>query len=134
MSTMDGWMASLAQCTWVWVNSRRWWWTGRPGIAKSQIWLSDWTELTVRMKYCTSRNCCINFSWKGISLWVSVLILCQFGGFCIFIGIIYHWSCHNRMWWYFIAQDVVYCWAHFSTLRVSSSIDSYSQGFLVFKN
>ena len=25
----DGWMASLAQWTWVWVNSRSWWWTGR---------------------------------------------------------------------------------------------------------
>ena len=24
----DGWMASLTQWTWVWVNSRSWWWTG----------------------------------------------------------------------------------------------------------
>ena len=28
----DGWMASLAWWTWVWVNSRSWWWTGRPGL------------------------------------------------------------------------------------------------------
>ena len=28
----DGWMASLTQWTWVWVNSGNWWWTGRPGI------------------------------------------------------------------------------------------------------
>ena len=28
----DGWMASLARCTWVWVNSGSWWWTGRPGV------------------------------------------------------------------------------------------------------
>ena len=28
----DGWMASLTQWTWVWVNSGRWWWTGRPGV------------------------------------------------------------------------------------------------------
>ena len=28
----DGWMASLTQWTWVWVNSRSWWWTGRPGM------------------------------------------------------------------------------------------------------
>ena len=28
----DGWMASLAQWTWVWVNSGSWWWTGRPGV------------------------------------------------------------------------------------------------------
>ena len=28
----DGWMASLTPWTWVWVNSGRWWWTGRPGM------------------------------------------------------------------------------------------------------
>ena len=27
----DGWMASLTQWTWVWVNSGSWWWTGKPG-------------------------------------------------------------------------------------------------------
>ena len=30
----DGWMASLTQWTWVWVNSRSWWWTGRPGMLR----------------------------------------------------------------------------------------------------
>ena len=28
----DGWMASLTQWTWVWVNSGSWWWTWRPGV------------------------------------------------------------------------------------------------------
>ena len=28
----DGWMASLTGWTWVWVNSRIWWWTGKPGM------------------------------------------------------------------------------------------------------
>ena len=28
----DGWMASPTQSTWVWVKSRRWWWTRRPGM------------------------------------------------------------------------------------------------------
>ena len=52
----DGWMASSTQWTWIWVNSRSWWWTGRPGmlqsscrlsagVAKSWTQLSDWTEL-----------------------------------------------------------------------------------------
>ena len=36
----DGWMASLTQWTWVWVSSRRWQRTGKPGM------LSNWTELT----------------------------------------------------------------------------------------
>ena len=31
----DGWMASPTQWTRVWVNSRSWWWTGRPGM----LWL-----------------------------------------------------------------------------------------------
>ena len=30
-----GWMASPTQWTWVWVNSRNWWWTGRPGVLQS---------------------------------------------------------------------------------------------------
>ena len=46
----DGWMASPTQWTWVWVNSRSWWWTGRPGMlqsmgSQSQTQLSNWTEL-----------------------------------------------------------------------------------------
>ena len=31
----DGWMASPTQWTWVWVNSRSWWWTGRPDVLQS---------------------------------------------------------------------------------------------------
>ena len=31
----DGWMASWTQWTWVWVNSRSWWWTGRLGMLQS---------------------------------------------------------------------------------------------------
>ena len=41
----DGWMASLTQWTWVWVNSGSWWWTGRPGMLRfmgSQRVGHDW--------------------------------------------------------------------------------------------
>ena len=45
----DGWMTSPTQWTWVWANSRSWWWTGRPGMLqsmRSQIVKHDWaTEL-----------------------------------------------------------------------------------------
>ena len=46
----DVWMASPTRWTWVWVNSRSWWWTGRPGVlrfmgSQSQTRLSYWTEL-----------------------------------------------------------------------------------------
>ena len=48
----DGWMASLTQWTWVWVTSRRWWWTG--SLACCSPWghkesdrtkQLNWTEL-----------------------------------------------------------------------------------------
>ena len=31
----DGWMASLTQWTWVWVNLGSWWWTARPSVLQS---------------------------------------------------------------------------------------------------
>ena len=31
----DVWMASPTQCTWIWVNSGSWWWTGKPGGLQS---------------------------------------------------------------------------------------------------
>ena len=47
----DGWMASSTRWTWVWVDSRSWWWTGRPNV----LWftgsqrigtrLSNWIQL-----------------------------------------------------------------------------------------
>ena len=50
----DGWMASLTQWTWVWVDSGSWWWTGRTGVLQfmgsQQVghdWATklNWTEL-----------------------------------------------------------------------------------------
>ena len=45
----DGWMASPTRWTWVWVYSKSWWWTGRPGVLwfmGSQRVGHDWvTEL-----------------------------------------------------------------------------------------
>ena len=43
----DGWMASPTQWTWVWADSRSWWWIRVVihRVAQNQTWLSDWTEL-----------------------------------------------------------------------------------------
>ena len=30
----DGWVSSWTRWTWVWVNSGKWWWTGRPGMLR----------------------------------------------------------------------------------------------------
>ena len=52
----DGWMASPTLWTWVWVNSRSWWWTGRPGVLQSMgsqrvghDWATElnWTDLRI---------------------------------------------------------------------------------------
>ena len=46
----DVWIASLTRWTLVWLLSRNWWWTGRPGVCslrgrKESTRLSNWTEL-----------------------------------------------------------------------------------------
>ena len=50
----DGWMASATLWTWVWINSRSWCWTGRPGVLwfmGSQRVGHNWvTELSWSMK------------------------------------------------------------------------------------
>ena len=50
----DGWMASPSQWTWVWVDSRNWWWTEASraavhGVTKSRTRMSEWTELNLGM-------------------------------------------------------------------------------------
>ena len=49
-------MASATQWTWIWVDSRSWWWTGRPGVLRfmgsqrvRHNWVTElnWTELKV---------------------------------------------------------------------------------------
>ena len=68
----DGWMASLTWWTWVWVNSRSWWWTGRPGVLRfmgSQRVGHDWaTELNwwVQIGFRYRSNKC-DMKWKYFS-------------------------------------------------------------------
>ena len=46
----DGWMASWTQWTWVWVESRSWWWKGRPGV----LWFMG--SQRVRHNWATELN------------------------------------------------------------------------------
>ena len=66
----DGWMALLTQRTWDWVNSRSWWWTGRPGVLQSmglqkvgQAWV---TELNRGSEMSRWTYKYIRLSWVGI--------------------------------------------------------------------
>ena len=74
----DGWMASLTQWTWVWINSGSWWWTGRPGVLQSkgsQSWtqLSEWTNTQKRCPFhyrgleCKSRKS--RNTWSNRQIW-----------------------------------------------------------------
>jgi len=68
----DGWMASPTRCTWVWVNSGSWWWTGRLGVLRfmgSQRVGHDWaTELNWT-------EWLIMFSIFSYASWSSVYLL-----------------------------------------------------------
>ena len=43
----EGWMASPTRWIWVWVGSRYWWWTGRPGVLSfmGRRVGHDWSDL-----------------------------------------------------------------------------------------
>ena len=65
----DGWMASQTRWTWVWVDSRSWWWRGRPGVLRfmgsqrvGHDWATElnWTELRIVIAFLP-RSQCRNF-------------------------------------------------------------------------
>ena len=71
----DGWMAPPTQCTWVWVNSESWWWTGRPGMLQSmglQIVGHNWTT-ELNWSESIKELLCFHFSlWKSLPEFTSV--------------------------------------------------------------
>ena len=69
----DGRMALLTQWTWAWVNSRSWWWTGKPGVLQSMVldmteWL-NWTELIWRVNWLPFGN---GSQWMHLSPFLSL--------------------------------------------------------------
>ena len=83
----DSWMASLTRWTWVSVNSRSWWWTGRPGMLRfmgsqtvGQDWVTElnWTSTEVQISFPPQRvpvyvkAACIQW-WDGKSSTVDSL-------------------------------------------------------------
>ena len=61
----DGWMVSLTQWTWVWVNSGIWLWTGRPGVlqfmAMQRVRYNWATELKWMVWCCWNVSCLLVF-------------------------------------------------------------------------
>ena len=87
----DGWMASPTQCTWVWVNSGVWWWTGRPGVL--------WFMGSQRVRH----DCATELNWTEFSCesteWFFLHILAEFSPEAAFsrwpswrVGLLHPWS------------------------------------------
>ena len=89
----DAWMVSPTQWTCIWVNSRSWWWTGRPGMLQfmgsqrvRNDWATEvnWTELRTRkelffsflsQRYLEHKNDGVESSHMLTTNEVSLLIL-----------------------------------------------------------
>ena len=76
----DGWMASLTRCTWVWVSSRSWWWTGKLGVLLSmgsqrvgQTDQQNWTEPYGRKQVWHTKK--RRAERVLINIWVLVLLV-----------------------------------------------------------
>ena len=63
----DGWLASLTRWTWVWVNSRSWRWTGRPGVLHSM------GSQRVGHDWATELNWTERWHWTIFITWMSLL-------------------------------------------------------------
>ena len=65
----DGWMASLTQWTWVWVNSKSWWWTGKPGVLQSLVSQRVRHDWEISLNWLSLMPCkeqtCKNNSWMN---------------------------------------------------------------------
>ena len=74
------WMASLTQWTWVWISSRRWWWTGKPGVLQSTGSLRvvhgcevelNWTELVLLGDSSLWHHLICNYKARSDTKWNS---------------------------------------------------------------
>ena len=90
----DGWMASPAQWTWVWVNSGSWWWARRPGMLQSMESLrvrDDWvTELNLTVHIVGARQLFLN---KQIYMYITVHNVLKIQIRTFRISIVWFFSC-----------------------------------------
>ena len=74
----DSWMSSPTRLTRVWVNSGRWWWTGRPGVLRfmglqrvGHDWVTElnWTEL-MGMNHVPPKLICWSPNPQYLRMWL----------------------------------------------------------------
>ena len=101
----DVWIASATRWTWVLINSRSWWWTGRPGVLRfmgSQRVRHDWvTELTDWLSSVMVCKCvCYQLITSLVQINSSVPILKKkgrgAGGAGLFNYFFPLWTCQHR--------------------------------------
>ena len=89
----DGWMASVTQWTWVWVNFGSCWWTGRPGVLssmQSERIRGDWvTELK-----CSDTTSQVKMNCHELSTYIWVK-----GNYYLEISCIRSRNVFNQLWW-----------------------------------
>ena len=119
----DGWMASLTQWTWIWVNSGSLWWTGRPGV----LWFMwskrvehDWaTELNWRLVRWFVVRFVLSFSLfvfplMGRGEWGGNPVCWWLGLYFCFVCCLDEASCTGCCWWLgdagFCIQVISFVW------------------------
>ena len=94
----DGWMSSPTRWTWAWVNSRSWWWTGRPGLLRfmglqrfGHDWVTElnWAELKAHL---TLHSRMSGSTWVFLPQWLSGS-LTFFVKFCKFSPVLLYICC-----------------------------------------
>ena len=115
----DGWMASLTQWTWVWVNSESWnlnhreaWRAAVHGVTNSRTWLSDWAELNwIMIAYffvpsilCSISSLLSHFGVSSLGIWDKMVqrsSLSLSSSDSVGIWTVYLWGSHQKMSWVF---------------------------------
>ena len=95
----DGWMAPPTWWTWVWVNSRSWWWTGRPGVLRfmglqrvRHNWVTklNWTDFSLSVFFGEMTK---SFAYFSLGLLLLILLFfCWVVIIYVFLYLLYIFS------------------------------------------
>jgi len=123
----DGWMLSLTQWTWVWVDSGSWWWMGRPGVLRfmgsqrvGHNWVTELTELIYKNVYWEIKPG--NMTCNDIQLYSildNILIYTIYNRLCILYFIYYIINAKS----YFILYKFKLCFCH---IEWNDTVNFYS--------
>ena len=81
----DGWIGSLTHWTWVWVSSRSWWWTGKPGVLQSMG--------SQRLR----RDCTTELNWRQYQPWPTLRQIHKEGKFSSLPFLSFSGQCSSRI-------------------------------------